>query len=269
MAGAVEKILARDRWVVAGMLAAITLCAALWTLQGAGTGMSPWQMTAATGAPGALIGGLPDMAMGGWTLGYGLIIFLMWWLMMIAMMVPSAAPVILLYGALYPQRGVTGMLAFLSGYLAIWGLFSALATLAQGALVQLGWMSGMWMNLGSLALAAVVLTGAGLYQLTPIKAACLRACRGPVEALTSIRRRGRFAAFRMGAVHGRYCLGCCWALMALLFVGGIMNLWWILGVAILVALEKLSPWGERLSRPLGVGLILAGGGIGLGAAGFF
>ena len=228
--------------------------------------MSAWDMTTVTGAPGALIGGMPDMAMGGWTWGYGLVIFAMWGLMMVAMMVPSAAPTILLYGALYRERGVPGMLAFLSGYLAIWALFSLAATLVQAVLVALGWMSGMSMNVVSPWLGAAVLIAAGLYQLTPLKAACLRSCQGPAEALTTLRRRGRFAAFRMGMLHGRTCLGCCWALMALLFVGGVMNLWWILGVALLVAAEKLGPGGALVSRPLGTLLLLGGGVMALGAA---
>ena len=133
--------------------------------------------------------------------------------------------------------------------------------------MTLGWMSGMYMNLVSPWLGAGVLVAAGLYQLTPLKAACLQSCRGPADALTRVRRQGRLAAFRMGAVHGRFCLGCCWALMALLFVGGVMNLWWILGVALLVAVEKLSPGGARVTRPLGIGLLLGGGWMGLGAAG--
>ena len=269
MTALLERVLSRDRWIVAAVLAAITLFAGLWTLQGGKTGMSAWDMTQVTGAPGALIGGLPDMAMGGWTWGYGLVIFAMWGLMMVAMMVPSAAPTILLFGALHRERGALGMLAFLSGYLAIWAVFSLVATLVQGGLVTLGWMSGMWMNVGSRWLGAGVLIAAGLYQLTPLKAACLRSCRGPAEALTTVRRQGRFAAFRMGAVHGRFCLGCCWGLMALLFVGGVMNLWWILGVALLVAVEKLAPWGEKLTRPLGVGLLVGGGLMGLSAAGGF
>ena len=267
MTGLLEKALARERWIVTGVLVAIIGFAVAWTLLGGGIGMSAWDMTVTAGAPGALIGGLADMAMGGWTLGYAAVVFAMWWLMMVAMMVPSAAPTVLLYGALYRERGLAGMLTFLAGYLAIWGLFSLAATLLQGALVMLGWMSGMYMTVVSRWLGAAVVVAAGLYQLTPVKAACLRSCRGPSEALAAHRRRGRFAAFRMGALHGRYCLGCCWALMALLFVGGVMNLWWILGVAVLVAVEKLAPSGVRVMRPMGFGLIVTGGLIALGAAG--
>jgi predicted metal-binding membrane protein len=185
-------------------------------------------------------------------------IFVMWWLMMIAMMVPSAAPAVLLYGALNPAQGMRGMLEFLTGYLAIWAGMSLLATALQGTLAAGGLISAMYMNLALPWLGALVLIGAGLYQLTPIKRACLARCRGPVEALTRHGRRGQWAAFRMGALHGRHCLGCCWGLMALLFVGGIMNLYWILGLTLYVALEKLTPFGDRLARPMGLSLVALG-----------
>lgn len=159
----------------------------------------------------------------------------------------------------YPSRGAGGMLAFLSGYLAIWAVFSLVATLVQAGLASVDWMSDMYMNVASRWLGVAVLLAAGLYQLTPVKAACLQSCRSPAEALTCRRRTGRFASFRMGTLHGRYCVGCCWALMALLFVGGIMNLWWILGLAGIVAVEKLTPAGERTVRILGIGLVLGAG----------
>lgn len=248
MSRLIERVLSRNRGIVLGLLVAIIALATVWTLRGGGTGMSAWDMTVMTGPPGALIAGLPDMAMGRWTWGYALVIFLMWWLMMAAMMLPSAAPVILLHAALSRDRGITASLQFTAGYLGIWALFSALATGLQAGLVSLGWMSGMYMNLVSPWLGAGVLIAAALYQMTPLKAACLRACRGPVEAITRVRRQGTLADLRMGVLHGRYCLGCCWGMMALLFVGGVMNLWWIGGLALLVAVEKLAPGGERISR---------------------
>jgi len=145
-----------------------------------------------------------------------------------------------------------------SGYIAAWAAFSLVATAAQGALAALGLVSPMFMTLVLPWTGAIVLIGAGLYQFTPLKAACLDHCRGPVDALTRHRRTGRAAPFRMGLLHGSYCLGCCWALMALLFVGGIMNLWWIAGLAVYVAVEKLAPAGERLARVMGVMLVIAG-----------
>lgn len=262
----IERALSHDRWIVIGGLVAVTALSGAWTLSGGATGMSAWDMTAITGPPGALIAGTPDMAMGHWTFGYALVIFIMWWLMMVAMMVPSAAPVILLHAALRRDRNPAGTLWFLLGYLGIWAAFSLGATALQAGLVALGWMSGMYMNLVSPWLGSAVLIAAGSYQFTPLKRACLRACRGPVEALTRLRRTGAWSDFRIGAANGRECLGCCWALMALLFVGGVMNLWWVLGVAGLVAAEKLGPAGERLSQVTGIALILGGGLLGLHAA---
>lgn len=241
---------------------ALTLAVALaaaFTLSGAGTGMSAVQMTAATGPLGALIAGTPDVIRPvSWTPGYAALILAMWWLMMVAMMLPSAAPAVLLYGAVSPARGARGSLGFLAGYLAIWAGFSALATLVQGMLAAYGLISPMYMNLAVPGLGAIILIGVGLYQLTRTKAACLVRCRGPVETLIRYRRVGRAAAFRMGLHHGAACLGCCWALMMLLFVGGVMNIWWILAITLYVAAEKLAPWGHRLARPAGGFLMLAG-----------
>jgi predicted metal-binding membrane protein len=256
---AIERILARDRWIVVASLLACVVVSAWYILVGAGTGMSSVDMSMETGPAGALIAGTPDMISPHvWSLRYAFVVFVMWWLMMVAMMVPSAAPTILLYGALYRERGAWGPLEFLAGYLAMWAAFSLAATAVQGLLAASGMVSAMYMNLATNYLAAAVLIGAGLYQLSPVKAACLDHCRGPVEALTRHRRTGRAAAFRMGLVHGRYCLGCCWALMVLLFVGGVMNIWWIAAITIYVAVEKLAPGGKTFSRIMAGLLLLAG-----------
>jgi len=256
---AIERILARDRMIVVASLAIGVALSAWYIFDGAGTGMSSLDMSLETGPAGALIAGTSDMISPHvWSLRYTLVVFVMWWLMMVAMMVPSAAPAILLYGALHRERGSWGPLEFLAGYLAIWGGFSLAVTLVQGLLAAGGMMSAMYMNVATTYLASAILVGAGLYQLSPIKAACLDHCRGPVEALTRHRRTGPAAAFRMGVVHGRYCLGCCWALMALLFVGGIMNIWWIAAITIYVAVEKLAPGGKRLSLVMAGALIVAG-----------
>ncbi|CAN7402131.1 DUF2182 domain-containing protein [Rhizobium sp. LjRoot254] len=255
----VERILTRDRVIVIGAILLGVTASACFILSGAGTGMSSFDMSLDTGPAGALIGDMPDMIMPMvWTPGYAVVIFFMWWLMMVAMMVPSAAPTILLYGALNRDRGAWGPLEFLSGYLVVWAAFSLVATVAQGLLSASGLVSAMYMNLATPYLAAAVLIGAGLYQLSPVKAACLDHCRGPVEALTRHRRTGRAAAFRMGLIHGLYCLGCCWALMSLLFVGGAMNLWWIVGIALYVALEKLAPGGKRMAQVMAAVLLVAG-----------
>ena len=254
-----DRILRHDRRIVAAALFLAVVVAAGFILAGGGTGMSAIGMTGHTGPAGALIAGTPDMISPmHWTPRYALVIFVMWWLMMVAMMVPSAAPTILLYGALNRSRSVVAPLLFAFGYLTIWAAFSVIATASQGMLAALGLISPMFMSLATPWLGAAILVGAGLYQLTPLKAACLNHCRGPVEALTRHRRTGRAAAFRMGLLHGGFCLGCCWALMALLFVGGVMNIWWIIGITLYVAVEKLVPGGNRLARPMGAALVLAG-----------
>lgn len=257
--GVTDRLLRHDRLIMAVALVLAVTAAATFILGGGGTGMSVLGMAAQTGPAGALLAGTPDMvAPMRWTAAYALVVFVMWWLMMIAMMVPSAAPTILLYGALNSNQGRLAPLLFVSGYLTAWAAFSLLATAAQGTLAALGLISPMFMTLATPWLGGAFLISAGLYQFTPLKTACLNHCRGPVEALTRHRRTGRAAAFRMGLLHGRFCLGCCWALMSLLFVGGVMNIWWILGITLYVAIEKLAPNGDRIARPLGVGLIVAG-----------
>jgi predicted metal-binding membrane protein len=264
----IGRLLERDRLIVTVALLLCVAGAAGFILAGGGSGMSSLDMAAETGPLGALISGTPDMVMvANWTPGYAMMIFVMWWLMMVAMMVPSAAPTILLYGALNRERGSAGMLEFLAGYLAVWAGFSVLATAVQGLLAAGGLISMMYWNLVSPYLGAAVLVAAGVYQLTPVKQACLEQCRGPVATLTRHRRVGRFAAFRMGIRHGWFCLGCCWGLMALLFVGGVMNLWWIACIAIYIGIEKLAPFGDRLTRPLAFLLIAGGVGLLLNATG--
>ena len=262
VAGITVRLLRHDRLIMAAALLLVVTIAAGFILAGGGTGMSVIGMAAQTGPAGALLAGTPDMVTAvRWSLSHALVVFVMWWLMMVAMMVPSAAPTILLYGALNSTQGRWAALHFVFGYLAVWAGFSLIATAAQGTLAALGLISPMFMTIASPWLGAAILAGAGLYQLTPLKAACLDHCRGPVEALTRHRRTGRAAAFRMGLRHGGFCLGCCWALMALLFVGGVMNIWWILAITVYVAFEKLVPGGDRIARPLGVALILAGIGL--------
>jgi predicted metal-binding membrane protein len=145
---------------------------------------------------------------------------------------------------------------FLSGYLVVWGLFSAAATGAQWGLEAAGF-SPMTAGTGG-SLGGAVLIAAGLYQVTPLKQACLRHCRGPIAFLTRHWRPGRAGAWRMGLEHGSYCLGCCWVLMALLFVGGIMNVLWIGGLALYVLFEKTVPAGHWLAYAAGAALIAWG-----------
>ena len=197
-----------------------------------------------------------------WTLSYALVNFAMWWIMMIAMMLPSAATVVLLAAAINrradidkPPFGPTGMFAL--GYLLTWGVFSLLAVAAQWALNVAGALSEM-SHLLDYRVAGALLAAAGLWQLSPMKTACLRQCRSPMQFLTRRRRTGPWGALVMGAEHGAYCVGCCWLLMALLFAGGVMNLYWIVGLAAYVLAEKLLPNGEQFARVAGAVLVIAG-----------
>jgi predicted metal-binding membrane protein len=203
-----------------------------------------------------------------WTWDYTVVMFTMWWVMMIAMMLPSAAAVPLLVAALnrrsQPGRmpyGTTGF--FAAGYLLAWAFFSVAAVAAQWWLAQSGLLSAM-MEATSPRLAGVLLIAAGVWQVTPFKQACLRRCRSPVQFVTERRRPGNRGGLLMGIEHGAFCVGCCWTLMALLFVGGVMNLYWIVGLAAFVLIEKLLPAGQRIGQVAGAasalwGLVLLGG----------
>ncbi len=177
---------------------------------------------------------------------------------MVAMMLPSAAPTVLLVGALARHRSgypgaVPGTTAlFASGYLLVWCSFSLAATLLQWGLDEAGLLSET-MAAGNAIVAAAVLIAAGIYQWTPLKDTCLRHCRSPTEFLVRHWRRGALGAVSIGMRHGIFCLGCCWMLMALLFVGGLMNITWVAAIALVVLLEKTMPWGGRMSRLTGSG----------------
>ncbi|MDK3020844.1 DUF2182 domain-containing protein [Pseudodonghicola flavimaris] len=254
---ALEQILQRDRLVVIAGLSVVVVLSGLYTVLGIGMSMSAITMTRmAIEMPGMM------MASADWTPRYAGLVFLMWWIMMIAMMVPSAAPTILLYAKLVRKndradRPYASALVFLSGYLIVWGGFSLLATALQWALVSVGQMSGM-MELTQAPVAAAVLLAAGIYQLSPLKQACLRHCQHPLVFLMQNWKRGTGGALRMGMQNGWFCLGCCWGLMALLFVGGVMNLLWIAALAVFVGLEKLAAGRPYLTKLSAAGLIVAG-----------
>lgn len=197
-----------------------------------------------------------------WNLQVAVTMFLMWSIMMVGMMLPSAAPMILLFAALSRQgREVQQVhsrtLIFLLGYLVIWTVFSAAATALQWWLSSLALLSPMMIGT-SAKLNGAVLIAAGIFQWLPIKTACLQHCQSPATFLTRHKRPGLFGAFLMGLHHGAFCLGCCWVLMLLLFVGGVMNLLWIAGLAIFVLIEKLVPWGSVFGRVSGVLMVFAG-----------
>jgi predicted metal-binding membrane protein len=254
-----ERVLRRDRLVLITALAAVAALAWIWVVLGAGTGMSTIGMTRRSGIPD-VSGMIMEPAV--WTLAYAGLMFAMWWVMMAAMMLPSAAPMLLLFARVNRKEKAgerpyvpTGI--FAAGYLVAWGGFSALATALQWALEQLGLVSPM-MVATSYRLGGAIMLLAGLWQLTPIKSVCLRHCRSPLSFLVQSWRPGRLGAFRMGLAHGSYCLGCCWFLMGLLFFGGIMNLFWIGGLAGFILLEKTIPLGHWFGRAAGVAAIAGG-----------
>lgn len=257
-----EAALRRDRQIVIAALVLVTLAAWIWLLAGAGmesggTAMSDMAMPE-MGAPAAH----SRMAAPPWDFGYALLMFFMWWIMMLAMMLPSAAPMILLFAAINRRRRQRGApfvptAAFAGGYLTVWAAFSLTAVVLQWALRRADLLSPMLVGT-SAVLGGGLLVAAGLYQLTPLKHACLEHCRSPVHFLTGHWREGIAGALRMGMIHGSYCVGCCWFLMALLFVGGVMDLRWIIGLAFFVLLEKAMPGGHRLARAAGVVLLAAG-----------
>lgn len=196
-----------------------------------------------------------------WTRTDALLAFAMWAVMMAGMMTPSAAPVVMLFAGM--RRGVSAhpvpavVVAFVSGYLLVWALFSAGAALAQWGLHEAALLSPM-MTASSTWLRAAILIAAGIYQLTPFKGTCLTHCRSPLGFLMSHWRDGAAGALRMGVSHGAYCLGCCWALMCVLFVVGVMNLLWVAALAGFVLLEKIGPAGLWVARVAGVAMIATG-----------
>ncbi len=192
------------------------------------------------------------------------LIFLMWTVMMVGMMVPSAAPTVMIYAAVARKAArdrtvVPPTAVFVSGYVAMWTLFCVAATLAQWGLDQAALLSPMMVTT-SPAIGSGLLIAAGVYQITPIKRACLKQCRSPAHFLSEHWRAGITGAFRMGLEHGAFCLGCCWVLMGLLFVGGVMNLLWIAAIATFVIAEKVIPLPDSPmpARLTGGAMILAG-----------
>lgn len=202
-----------------------------------------------------------------WTPRHALLMFGMWAVMMTAMMLPSAAPMILFYAMVdrnrceragtpsSPRAGI-----FALGYLACWTGFSCIAVVLQYGLEKGALLSRM-MEATSLVLSAVILIAAGIYQFTRLKTTCLQNCRSPLDFVVSRWRPGKRGAFLMGLEHGMYCTGCCWVLMLLLFVGGVMNLLWISGLAVFILLEKLAPFGHWMGKLAGAALVAWGAGI--------
>lgn len=253
MAGAAEAVLRRQRGVTFAGLMVLVVLAWAWIASGAGMGMAARAELALFPYRSA------DMPMAmAWDPARLLLTLSMWWVMMVAMMVPAAAPVVLLYARAAPRPH---SLAFLAGYLLCWLAFSIGAVALQVALEGVDRLAPMQMALSSRWLAGGLLIAAGLYQFSPLKGTCLTHCRNPAQWLSSHYRPGAIGALRMGLAHGAFCVGCCWLLMLLLFVVGVMNLVWIAALTLVVAAEKLLPRGPILARVGGALFILWGAAI--------
>ncbi len=242
-----ESVLRRERAVVAVGLFLVTAMAWAYLVYMA---MSPSGMDMATARVAS------------WTrVDFGLM-FVMWAVMMVAMMVPSAAPMVMMFASMNRRRRQDGLPfvstgVFLVGYLSVWSGFATVATLVQWGLHQATLLSSTMGNVTP-HLGGALLLIAGVYQWTPLKNACLGQCRTPIGFLLSEWRDGNSGAVVMGIRHGTSCLGCCWFLMVLMLVGGVMNLVWMAGVATYILAEKVVPAGHWFARA--VGLLLVGWG---------
>jgi len=241
-----ERLVRRDRIVTLASL--VFVASAAWV----------WLFAAAYGP-----GGMSMMlAAAGWTPAYAIAMFVMWAVMMVGMMLPGAAPAILLYGLLVRRQAERGralapVALFASGYLIAWTAFSVAATAAQWGLYETGLLTPM-LRTGSRWIAGGLLIAAGLYQWTPWKRACLDHCRAPMEFLSRSLRPGAAGALRAGVHHGLYCIGCCWVLMLILFVGGVMNLALVAALAGFVLVEKALPAGRAAGLVAGGAALIAG-----------
>ena len=246
---ALESALRRDRrWTAVALLLVVALC---WA----------WIVPMARDMYGAMNGASAWMMRGGGA-DYLAWLFAMWLVMMAGMMLPSAAPTLLLYAMVVRRSTESAHTAahlylFAGGYLLIWGGFSLAATLLQDWLGRTLLLSDMMQLRSGMAGGALLLI-AGAYQLAPWKQSCLRSCRSPAAFIANHWHAGLGGALRMGLAHGLFCLGCCWALMLLLFVGGVMNLYCIAALTAFVLLEKLAPYGVQGGRLSGILLLLAG-----------
>jgi predicted metal-binding membrane protein len=264
-----ERLLRRDRLVTLAGLTALCLLAWGYLFSTAATGMTAWNLAHLTLFPHQLAdaGAMASMAtaepMMHWPPSTWVTVAAMWLFMMIAMMTPSAAPTILLYATIYrghqtqdrnARLAPTGV--FTAGYLLAWFGFSLAASGLQWVFTSAGILADATMASRSAFLSAAVLLAAGLYQFSPLKNVCLAQCRDPVGFFTRNWRPGPAGALRLGALHGTFCVGCCWLLMVLLFVGGVMNPVWIAVLAILVLIEKLVPRGRWIGLAAGGVFIL-------------
>jgi predicted metal-binding membrane protein len=245
-----ESLLLRDRWLIGGSLAVtIALC---WT----------WIVPMARDMYGSMHGPSAWMMTDTWDFTHLALLFAMWAVMMAGMMLPSAAPTLLLYAGVIRKspeggRARAHVYAFATGYLLVWTAFSLVATALQRLFAHWLLLSPM-MEAEKRGFGGTLLIVAGVYQFTPFKRTCLESCRSPAAFIAQHWKRGVAGGFRLGAAHGLYCLGCCWALMLLLFAGGVMNLWWIGALTAFVLLEKLAPLGAQGGRLSGLLMVVMG-----------
>ena len=241
-----EAVVRHERRILIASLVAIPILCAAWIvpmardMYGAMSGPSAWMMTRV------------------WDARHVSLLAAMWIVMMIGMMLPSVAPMLLIYAGVLrmsPEgpRAALRVYPMAAGYLAVWTVFSLLMTLVQRALGET--VLTPMMTLRSAMAAALLLVVAAAYQLTPIKESCLSSCQSPISFIMGRMRLDASGAFRLGVEHGLYCVGCCWALMLLLFAGGIMNLWTITALMVVVLLEKLAPFGVRTRLVNAAGLV--------------
>ncbi|WP_116811566.1 DUF2182 domain-containing protein [Steroidobacter cummioxidans] len=262
--GTLEAVLRRDRLIVVsalGVIAALAWAYVLWLaadMDMGGMDMSGFRMV-----PAGL--GMMAPVATPWSAVEFALVFVMWAVMMVGMMTPSAAPMILMYARVARQGQIAGKPFaatgwFAAGYFLAWVGFSLAATLVQWMLEREAALDARMASANNV-LGAVVLVAAGIYQWTPIKDACLAQCQTPFRFLMTHGgfRSDVLGCLRLGLLHGSYCVGCCWILMALLFVVGVMNVLWIALLALLVLVEKLTPWRRWVARIAGAVCVAAGG----------
>ena len=252
-ASPLEHALRRDRVVVVAAIVIIAAIAWAYTVYLAEFGMGTGDMQMGMG----MAMGMAMADLRSWSGADFALMYVMWLVMMVAMMAPSAAPMLLMFAAVNRKRRERAApyvptMVFMAGYVIVWGAFSLAATMGNFGLHQASLLSSMMGASTSGYLGGALLLVAGVFQWSPLKYACLKQCRTPMGFMMTSWRDGQGGALRMGLEHGAYCLGCCWAVMLLLFVLGIMNLVWIAALAAFVLAEKLAPKGEWVSRATGV-----------------
>jgi predicted metal-binding membrane protein len=252
---ALEAIFRRERLIVRGSLVVTVIIAWLYLLY-MNRGVPSMKMTGMD-MPGMV---MPELHQ--WSAASVLFLIVMWAVMMMAMMLPSAAPMVLTFLSLNQRRRVAARplvpaSIFLLGYIVVWTGYSIVAALAQWRLHEAALLSST-MKATSPLVSGGLLIAAGVFQWTPFKRACLKSCRSPLSFLMSDWREGAAGAFIMGLRHGTYCVGCCWILMTLLFVAGVMNLLWVALISLFVMAEKVLARGPLLGHAAGIALVTAG-----------